>query len=120
MRWLAVTAVLLTLSTSLVAGIYFRDRDTDFRPPARQLARAEAADLLAHLAVDTTCNGRCTAQVRATPRTGRWFAQIRIRSTMQCFEIDADTFAWTPQHGFSGIGEVSCGPGTGNAPRPAA
>jgi hypothetical protein len=120
MRWLGVTIVLLALSTALVSGIYVRDRDTNWRPPVGQLARADAADLLAHLAVDTACHGRCAAEVRATGRPDRWFAQISIKSRTQCFEIDANAFAFTPAHGFSGIAEVSCGPRARTAPRPAA
>jgi hypothetical protein len=120
MRWLAVTVALLTLSTALVAGIYVRDRDTNWRPPAGQLVRADAADLLAHLTLDPTCHGRCATEVHITARANHWFAQITIRSRTQCFEIDADTFAWTPAHGFSGVDKVSCETSARTAPGPAA
>jgi hypothetical protein len=112
MRWLAVTMALLLLSVGLVVGIFVRDRDTSWRPPVRQLARLDAADVLADIA-GSACHPGCAADIRATQRSDLWVALIRIKSRTECFEIDLDRFAWTHAHGLAGVNAVGCGPGGG-------
>jgi hypothetical protein len=109
MRWLAVTAALLTASACLVAGIYFRDRDaTDWRLPERTVAQTDADAVLTAL-VGGNCHASCGVELLGSPRPHHWVARIKARSETQCFEIDVETFGWARQRGLSGIEAVSCG-----------
>ena len=60
MRWLGVTLAALGATLSLAAWVYLRDRDTaDWMPPARPLARTDAAAVLTALD-EGHCRAVCT------------------------------------------------------------
>lgn len=94
MRWLAVTTALLSASACLVAGIYLRDRyATDWQPPERTIAHADADTLLTALA-GGDCHASCAVELLGSPRPHHRVARIKTRSATQCFEIDVETFRW--------------------------
>lgn len=108
MRWFVVTVALLAASALLVSWIYLRDRHTsNWRPSPAALAHADAATLLATQRA-YHCHSGCTFKVLGHSRGPHWLARINIRSDARCFDIDVDSFAFSPQHGLSGMEEVSC------------
>jgi hypothetical protein len=108
MRWLYVTAGLLSASFCLVAWIYLRDRDTSsWRPPERQLVRVDAAVTLTALS-GADCRSGCTAELLGRTRSHRWLVRVTVRGRAQCLQINLDTFAVSQQHGLSGVQPSRC------------
>ncbi len=108
MRWLGVTVGLLCASACLLAWVYLRDRDTaDWRPPARQLAGADARATAAALA-GASCDAGCATELLAHTSSGVWLVRLDLRRRRpQCLRIDPDTFASGP-HGLSGVRAARC------------
>ena len=107
MKWLAVTAALLTASAALVAGIFLRDRDPSWRPPPRMAANFDAQRVLTYMA-GPDCGRRCSYALLANPRDGHWLARIVDRSRAECVDIDLDKFEINASHGVAGIALIDC------------
>lgn len=107
MRWLAVTLALLAASAAVVVGIYLRDRDTSWLPPARTAADFDAQVVLTEVA-GPGCGTRCSYQLLANPRPDHWLAQIVDRSRTSCVDIDLSTFRADDSNGLSGVKLVDC------------
>ncbi len=109
MRWLGVTAGLLSASLCLVVWIYLRDRDTsNWRPPERQLARVDATAALTALSGAEPCRSGCAAELLGRTQPHRWLVRVTVRGRPQCLQIDLDTFAFSRQHGLSGVQPSRC------------
>jgi hypothetical protein len=106
-RWLAVTAVLLTASAALVAGIFLRDRDASWRPPPRMAADYDAGRVLTYVA-GPDCGRRCSYRLLANPRDGHWLARIVDRSRTECVDINLDKFDINQSQGIAGIALINC------------
>ncbi len=108
MRWFYLTAVLLSASLGLVAWIYLRDRDTsNWRPPERQIAHADATAALTALG-GVDCRFGCATELLDRTQSHRWLVRITVRGRPQCLQIDLDTFAVSQQHGLSGVQLSPC------------
>jgi hypothetical protein len=108
MRWLAATLALVAASAALVAGIYFRDRDTSgFLPAPRIAANADARAVMFSIG-GTNCGRRCSYRLLGSSRPDHWLAQIVDRSRTRCVEINIRTFGLSIAHGISGVGPVDC------------
>jgi hypothetical protein len=108
MRWLYVTLGLLSVSACLLAWVYLRDRDTNWRPPEHQLARIDAAATLNVLGGE--CRSGCATKLLGLKRTEshRWLMHVTVSGRTQCLQINLDTFAVSPQHGLSGVQPSRC------------
>ena len=107
MRWLGLTAGLLSACLLLVAWVYLRDRDTSsWRPPEGQLARADARTAFAVIG-GVRCRPGCGAQVIGRIQPQRWLVRLTLRGRPRCLRIDIDTFATGPL-GLSGIQPSRC------------
>jgi hypothetical protein len=115
MKWFTATIVLLLASAALVLGVFLRDRDTAWQPPARAAASFDARWVMTYVA-GPTCGTRCSYEVLANPRANHWLARIVDRSRAECVDIDVDTFDVSGAHGISGIQVIDCGsvPGAGD------
>jgi len=103
MRWFYVSVGLLATSFCLVTWIYLRDRNTDWRPPEAQLARADAALMLNNVLRGTVCRYGCAAVVLGHNASHRWLVCITVRHRSRCLEINLDAFTFSQQHGLSGV-----------------
>jgi hypothetical protein len=109
MRWLCATVGLLAASACLLAWVYLRDRDpSSWRVPEGQLARADAAAVLAAL-TGAGCRD-CTAEPLRRTQPRLWLVRVTVRGRAQCLQIDLDTFAVSRQHGVSGAQPSRCPP----------
>jgi hypothetical protein len=107
MRWLGLTVALLSASAALLAWVYLRDRDTaDWRPPQRQLARADAQVAAAAL-TGASCHAGCVTELLARVSSDGWLVRLDSRGRPQCLRIDLGTFATGPR-GFSGVRSIRC------------
>jgi hypothetical protein len=106
MRWFAATLALLGASVGLVAGIYLRDRSTNWLPPQRTVAHSDALAVAAH--IGGTCPRDCTVKLLGHPRTDHWLERVEIPTATQCFDIDVRTFATQDVHGLSGVTRIAC------------
>jgi hypothetical protein len=108
MRWLYLTIGLLGASACLIAWIYLRDRDpSSWRPPERQMVRADAAATLAALS-GGGCRSGCATELLGRTRQHRWLVRITVRGRRQCLQIDPYTFALSQEHGLSGVWPSRC------------
>jgi hypothetical protein len=107
-RWGAVTLGLLAACVSLSAWIYLRDHGSDWRPPERQVAIADAHLLLSGLA-GAHCAQGCGARLLGRSGPNLWLARLTVRDMRYCFEIDLDRFASSGRHGFAGVQPGGCG-----------
>jgi hypothetical protein len=105
MRWLFVTLVLLAGSASMLGWIYLRDRDTDWRPPERQLVRADVAIALSELPRGDCPHGCETEVLRHTG--SRWLVRITVKGQARCIDVNLQTFE-PSEHGLSGIQPTPC------------
>ncbi len=107
MRWLGLTVAFLAATVALLAGIYLRDRVAHPPLPHQQsVAQREAEAVLASLA-GSHCQPCGVALLRQS-RHGHWLAQITIKQSVQCININVENFTWDAEHGFSGVTSVSC------------
>jgi hypothetical protein len=107
MRWLALTAALLSASVALLAWVYLRDRHTDdWRPPERQLARADARAATAALA-GASCHAGCAIELLAHTSSDVWLVRLDLRPRPQCLQIELRAFATGPL-GLSGVWPARC------------
>jgi hypothetical protein len=107
MRWLGLTVALLSASVALLAWVYLRDRDTaGWRPPQRQLVRADARVAAAAL-TGASCHAVCAAEPLARVSSDVWLVRIDWRPRPRCLLIDLGTFAIGPR-GFSGVRSTRC------------
>ncbi len=107
MRWFYITVGLLATCVCLVAWIYLRDRDTNWRPPELQLARADATAILTEL-TNGYCRSGCATKVLGHTGSHRWLVRITVREQPQCLRINLDTFATSRQHGLTGVQPSHC------------
>jgi hypothetical protein len=77
MKWLYVTIGLLTTCVCLVGWIYLRDRDTNWRPPEHQLARADASTALTVLS-DADCRSDCAIELLGRTQPHRWLVRLTV------------------------------------------
>ena len=107
MKWLGLTAGLLSASLCLVGWVYLRNRDTsDWRPPEGQSARVDARAALAALE-GPRCPRGCRAQVLGRVRPERWLVRVTLRGQSQCLQIDIDRFA-IARDGLDGVQASRC------------
>jgi hypothetical protein len=104
MKWLYVTAGLLTICFCLVTWIYLRDRDMNWQQPSIQEAQADAADVLN----GAKCHVDCAADVLGHIGPHRWMIRITVRGRSRCLQINLHTFGLHLQHGLSGIHPSRC------------
>jgi hypothetical protein len=108
MRWLGVTISLLSACACLIAWVYLRDRDTtNWRPPERQIASADAARTLA--AFDGgDCGRRCAVKLMGRLDSHDWLVRITVQGRSQCLRLDLATFATDQRHGLAGVQPSRC------------
>jgi len=108
MRWLAATVALLAACAGLVVWVYLRDRQTgDWRPPERELVRADAVSALTVLG-GAGCGARCTAQVVGRVRPEVWLVRVTVRGRSQCLQIALDEFEVSERNGIVGGWPSGC------------
>jgi hypothetical protein len=100
MRWLYVTVGLLATCACLIGWIYLRDRDTSWRPPEQQTARADAT--IANDLRGADCRSSCATELLGRTGPHRWLVRVTLRGRAECLEIDVATFATSPRHGLVG------------------
>lgn len=103
-----MTVGLLATSVCLVAWIYLRDRDTNWRPQEPQLARADAAIVFNHTLNGANCRSGCATEVLGYVGPNRWLLRIIVRRQPRCLQIDLDTFTYSEQRGLSGVQPSRC------------
>jgi hypothetical protein len=108
MKWLAATLALIAATAAVLAGIYFRDRDTSgFLPAPRTAADADARAVMFGIG-GTDCGRRCSYRLLGSTKPDHWLAQIVDRSRTECVEIDLKTFGLSDVHGISGVAMIDC------------
>ncbi len=108
MKWLGVTVALLAASAFLVAWIYMRDRHvTNWLESDAARAHQDARTVLSALE-GYHCHKGCDYRVVDHSSGSHWLARIDVPWSTRCFEIDVNTFAFSPEHGLSGIEQVKC------------
>jgi hypothetical protein len=107
MKWLGATIALLTASVVLVGWIFLRDRHiTNWRPSQSAVARADARAVLASLE-GYDCRRGCSYRLLGSAGSHR-LVRVTVPWATRCFEIDTNTFEYTPKRGLSGIEPVRC------------
>lgn len=103
-----MTIGLLATSACLVAWMYLRDRDTNWRPSEAQIAQDDAKVILRYALHRTGCRSGCASEVLGSTGPRRWLVRITVRGRSQCLQIDLNTF--TPGKGKKwGAIPESCG-----------
>jgi len=106
MKWLYVTIGLLTTCVCLVGWIYLRDRDTNWRPPEPQLARADATVALGELP-RRDCRHGCQTKVLGGTGPHRWLVRITVKGRTRCIQINLDTIT-ANRHRVAGVQPSRC------------
>ena len=108
MRWLALTLALLAASAGLLAWVYLRDRDTsDWLAPERQRVHSDGWVVL----TGEDCHRGCAVSVQGRVGPHLWLVRLAVRGSVQCVQIDPETFTVTARDGLVGVrGARGCGP----------
>jgi hypothetical protein len=106
MRWLYVTIGLLATCACLIGWIYLRDRNTSWRPPEQQTARADAT--VANDILGANCRSFCATELLGQTGAHRWLVRVTRRGRPECLEIDVATFVVSQQHGLVGVSPRRC------------
>jgi hypothetical protein len=104
-----LTAALAGLFLAICAWMYLRDVGGATPPsPERVRAQADAGMALRLVTAPGSCASWCSADVLDKQGAGLWRVRLRTRAWRRCFVVRLSEFAFSSDHGLTGLRATAC------------